>query len=184
MSDEKDQLTDHEYDGIREYDNPLPNWWLMSFWGTVIFGSIYFMHYVSGSGPTLKEELQIAMQEIERQHQLAPKSEMSEDQLKEKMKSVDLNGAAALYAGKCAACHGQDVQGIIGPNLTDEYWLHGKGTRVDIVNVIKSGVLEKGMPSWDALLKEDEVVALTAFIVSKQDSHPANAKAPQGEKVR
>ena len=186
MNDDKnkEQLTDHEYDGIREYDNPLPNWWLMTFWATVMFGAIYWLHYTSGSGPTLKEELAVAMAEIERQHANAPKSEYTEEQLTDKMKTVDLKAAGSLFQGKCAACHGENLQGIIGPNLTDEYWLHGKGSRKDIVGVIKAGVLEKGMPSWESLLKEDEVLSLAAYIISKQDSHPANGKAPQGEKVR
>jgi cytochrome c oxidase cbb3-type subunit 3 len=100
------------------------------------------------------------------------------------MKNVDLQQAAVLFAGKCAACHGEHLQGIIGPNLTDEYWIHGRGTRKDIVGIIRSGVLEKGMPSWESLLKPDEIISLAAYIISKQDSHPANPKAPQGEKVR
>lgn len=184
MSNEKDELTGHNYDGIEEYDNPLPNWWLFTFMGTVIFAFIYYIHYELGGGPDLKTELAQAMAVIESHQAAAPKIELSEDQLTEKMKTVDLNAAAALFTGRCAACHGQDLQGLIGPNLTDAYWLHGKGKPGDISSVVHKGVLDKGMPAWDGLLKDDEIISIVAYILSKQDSHPGGAKAPQGDKVR
>lgn len=184
MSDEKDRLTDHEYDGIREYDNPLPNWWLLTFFATIMFSMLYFLHYMSGSGPSLKQELELAMEEIDRRHSSAPKSEFSEDELLAQMQSTDLVKATEIYEGKCAACHGNALQGVIGPNLTDEFWLHGRGTRKDIVGLIRSGIPEKGMPPWENLLKSEEIVALGALIVAKQDARPEGARPPQGEKVR
>ena len=89
---------------------------------------------------------------------------------------------AALFE-KCAACHGPQLQGLIGPNLTDEYWIHGKGTLSDIAGVIRTGAVEKGMPSWDGQLQNEEIRALAVFVASQIGSNPANPKPPQGEKI-
>jgi cytochrome c oxidase cbb3-type subunit 3 len=124
------------------------------------------------------------MSEIQ-SHQLAhPAPAESEDEL-EKLaaQSSIVNQGREVFGSKCAACHGADLQGIIGPNLTDEYWIHGKGTLTDIALVVRSGVLDKGMPSWKEQLKTDEVQAVVVFVASRRGSHPANPKAPQGDKV-
>lgn len=184
MGDEKDQLTDHNYDGILEYDNPLPNWWLLTFMGTIIFAFLYWLHYEIAGGPTLSQQLEAAMHEIETIQAHAPRTKLSEQQLLEKIKGADLNGGAAIFQSRCQACHGDHLQGVIGPNLTDEFWIHGQGTAADIGSVIHQGVTEKGMPAWDGLLSEDEIINVTALILSKQNSHPPGAKPPQGEKAR
>jgi cytochrome c oxidase cbb3-type subunit 3 len=181
-----DPLTDHEYDGIQEYDNPLPTWWLWTFFLTIIFAFLYYIHYEVGGGPTLKDELAVAMKNLETaaaQH--APAVTESEEMLADAMKDpklAELGGAA--FTAKCAACHGPQLGGLIGPNLTDNFWLHGKGTRMDIATVIRKGVPEKGMPPWESMLSKDEVYGLTAYILSKKGSNPANAKAPQGDEVK
>lgn len=184
MSDEK--LTDHDYDGIREYDNPLPTWWLWTFFLTIIFGFLYFIHYQLGGGPTLREELEVAMQNLEKASaQHAPAVTETEELLTDAMKDpkvVELG--AATFASKCVACHGSHLEGVIGPNLTDNFWLHGKGTRMDIVGIIRKGVPDKGMPPWGTMLSKDEVYSLAAFIISKKGSNPPNAKAPQGDEVK
>lgn len=181
-----DPLTDHDYDGIREYDNPLPTWWLWTFFLTIIFAFLYFLHYQFGGGPTLKDELAVAMKNLEAASaQHAPAVTETEELLAEAMKSpqsVELG--ATTFAGKCASCHGPQLGGLIGPNLTDNFWLHGKGTRMDIVGVIRKGVPEKGMPPWETLLSKEEVYGLTAYILSKKGSNPANPKAPQGVEVK
>lgn len=186
MSDDiKDPLTSHDYDGIQEYDNPLPTWWTWTFFGTIIFSFLYYIHYQFGGGPTLAQELEVAMKNLETaaaQH--APAVTETEDMLVEAMKDPKLSElGAAAYTGKCAACHGPELGGLIGPNLTDKFWLHGKGTRMDIAHTIRKGVPEKGMPPWEAMLSKDEVYGLTAYIISKAGSKPANAKTPQGEEV-
>lgn len=176
----------HIYDGIVEHDNPLPNWWLWSFLITIIFGSLYFMHYVVAGGPTLEDELKVSMAEIERlkatHADLEPVE--SEEELAKifNSESVQKTGAEE-FKNKCAACHGEHLQGVIGPNLTDKYWLHGKGLRQDIIKTIKEGVADKGMPPWGPILKKEEIIAVAAFIYSKRGSSPAGAKPPQGEAV-
>ncbi len=182
MSNEPDDLTGHNYDGIEEYDNPLPIWWLATFIGTVIFSFIYWMHYEISDGPTLVDELQIEMAKIEKLNGGTSLPTESEEvlQLLLNSKEVLATGKAA-YEAKCAVCHGAELQGIIGPNLVDEYWIHGKGKLADISNVIKKGVLDKGMPGWESMMKADEISSVVAFIGKQTGSNPQNPKAPQGD---
>jgi len=185
MSEQKEKF--HEYDGIIEHDNPLPTWWLWSFFFTIIFSFMYFIHYqLGGGGLTLTEELKQAMAELEKTKASAVSSSPmeTEDSLKEAFgKDGVITLGAAQFTAKCASCHGQELQGLIGPNLTDKYWLHGKGSRMDVVKVIREGVPEKGMPPWGPVLKKDELYAVAAFILSKKGSNPAGAKEPQGDAV-
>ena len=88
----------------------------------------------------------------------------------------------SIFQVRCASCHGAEGQGGIGPNLTDDYWLHG-GKMTEIRDTVTRGVPEKGMPPWGALLKKDEIHSVVAFIKSIRGSQPPNAKAPQGVKV-
>jgi cytochrome c oxidase cbb3-type subunit 3 len=85
-----------------------------------------------------------------------------------------------VFVKNCAACHGDHGQGLIGPNLTDDNWLHGQGVPADIVKTISEGVAEKGMPPWGPVLKPEEIVGATAYIRSLHGSNPAGAKEPQG----
>lgn len=187
MSDKQNEdveMKGHSYDGITEYDNPLPTWWLVTFFITIIFGFIYYIHYETGSGPTLKQELNMAMEEIEKHKAQAPVVMESEESLQALMQTPEISSlGSGQYAGKCAVCHGEHLQGLIGPNLTDKYWLHGKGTRMDILKVVRDGVPDKGMPAWGAMLKKEEVYAVVSYVFSKKNSQPENAKAPQGEPV-
>jgi cytochrome c oxidase cbb3-type subunit 3 len=185
MSEDKDRLIEHhEYDGIKEYDNPLPNWWLVTFLLTIIYGAIYWLHYESDAAPTQLAELKEDLHEIELVQKSRPKSNDSEEDLQKHLSSVEAMVLGKdVFAAKCSACHGNDLQGVIGPNLTDDYWLHGKGKLIDIVGTIRKGVLDKGMPTWDGQIKDEELKAVAVFIMSKRGSNPANPKAPQGEKV-
>ena len=183
MSDKNSEKF-HEYDGIIEHDNPLPTWWLWTFFLTIIFAFIYYIHYELGGGPTLQQELAVAMKQIENiQSSASSQAPMeTEDSLKAIFAKADvIMSGAEQFAGKCASCHGNDLQGVIGPNLTDKFWLHGKGTRLDILKVVREGVPEKGMPPWGPVMKRDELYAVTAYILSKKGSHPAGAKEAQGE---
>lgn len=187
MSENKDQeIKNHEYDGIKEYNNPLPLWWLVTFAGTIIFAAIYYVHYELNGGVNQYQELATALEKIDHLKAETKKSapvETEEDLQKAMSAQGVLEMGSKVYTTTCSACHGQQLQGLIGPNLTDKYWLHGKGTRMDIIGVVRKGVLDKGMPAWEEALKADEVVAVTAYVHSKLGSNPANPKAPQGEAV-
>ncbi len=188
MSEEKNdknlELPGHNYDGITELDNPLPGWWLWTFLFTIIFAFLYYIHYEVAGGPTLKQELATAMQELEKNKQHEPLLTETEETLIRAMGGPNVLAAGAeVYNSKCLVCHGTNLQGQVGPNLTDKFWIHGKGTRTDIIKIIREGVLDKGMPNWAQIFSKDEVYAVTAFIISKKGSHPVNPKAPQGEPV-
>ncbi len=193
MSDQKhgnndnqpDSHEGHVYDGIVENDNPLPGWWTWSFLIAIIFAFHYFIHYQIAGGPTLTDELNIAMKELEDRKAHAPQILETEESLLAEIKkpgAVELG--AAQYAGKCAACHGEHLQGLIGPNLTDSFWIHGNGSTVDVIKVVREGVPAKGMPPWHGILKKDEMYGVVAFIRSKYGSQPAGAKEPQGIEVK
>jgi cytochrome c oxidase cbb3-type subunit 3 len=192
--DKKDQdlLLDHDYDGIKEYDNPLPTWWLITFFGTVIFGFLYWIHYEFGGGASLAQELEVAMKDVQSLQAAAKQApaaasaqvEETEDSLKAIMDKKDTQAQGkVVYAAKCASCHGPELQGLVGPNLVDKAWIHGKGTRVDIIKVVREGVLDKGMPGWASMMSGDDVVAVVSYIVSQKGTNPANPKAPQGNIV-
>ena len=177
----------HVYDDIVEHDNPLPTWWLWTFFLTIIFSFIYFIHYSLGTDAvTLNDELKTAMAELEKSKSAAVASAPmeTEDSLTEIFAKPDmLSVGAAQFSAKCAACHGAELQGLIGPDLTDKFWIHGKATRLDLLKVVREGVPEKGMPPWGPVMKRDEIYAVVSFILSKKGSHPAGSKGPQGDAV-
>lgn len=190
MSDKKDNFDnydvelDHNYDGIKELDNPLPMWWVWTFLGTIIFAFVYWLHYsIAGApGQTAQLEEQLAMMAQQKKAEEALQPQKSSEDL-----SALASNPTALAEGKklfqmnCANCHGNEGQGGIGPNLTDKFWIHGDGKIAGVLNTLRVGVLDKGMPAWEAIFKTSEIESLSAFVVSINGTTPANAKAPQGE---
>lgn len=174
----------HDYDGIRELDNRLPPWWLYGFYVTIIVGAIYMWRYhIAETAPLSKEEFEIAMQKAEEQkaaYLAKTASNVDENTV------VFLNEPTALSAGKnnyvqmCAACHGKEGQGGVGPNLTDEYWING-GSMSDIFKIIKYGRPEKGMKSWQDDYSPVQMAQIASFIKSLQGTNPPNPKEQQGE---
>lgn len=178
------KLRHQAYDGIQEYDNDLPRWWVWLFWITIIYGTVYAVWFHAPSTPTPRESLETSLAELKSlQRASAPAGEIDEAGLLKLVteQSIIAQGAQ-VYAGKCAACHGPDGQGLVGPNLTDAFWIHG-GSVVDIRNVILNGVVEKGMLAWRGILSDQEVNAAVAFIWSIRGTAPANPKAPEGQPV-
>lgn len=182
-TEDKGLLLDHDYDGIRELDHPLPSWWLNLFYVTIVFAVLYAGYYMTGVGPTLRQELTVQMQEVEKARANAPQPVDQGEAVFAAVASdpEKLKLGSAVYSGKCAACHGDKGQGLIGPNLTDDYWVHGKGKPNDILKTVAEGVAEKGMPPWGTILKSEELVLVVAYIKSVRGSNPAGAKEPQGE---
>lgn len=175
---------DHNYDGIQELDNPLPNWWLITFFGTIFFAFIYYIHYEFASGPSLDQELQTSLAKIESLQSKHGKPSLGADELKALMSNPKaMSEGHEIFTGKCAVCHGQELQGMIGPNLTDEYWLHGQGHVEEIYQIVETGVVDKGMPAWKGLLTQNDLAKVAAFVATKIGSNPSQPKNPEGEKV-
>lgn len=186
---EPDHLLDHDYDGIQEYDNPLPRWWINIFWLTILFSALYALNLPwigIGKGRIANYEHDMAVAR-ERQAALAAKSPPPATTSAAALLAMSKD-PARLAMGKerfvstCAACHREDGGGNIGPNLTDEFWIHG-GQPTEILKTVSDGVLDKGMPAWSQTLTPDEVAAVAAYVLTLHDTHPPNPKEPQGTKV-
>ena len=185
--DAKDPLLlDHEYDGIREYDNPMPRWWLWIFYATIVYSVLYWFNVPGigiGQGQIADYEAEMAAAGARSAELAALRTgptdasllAMTEDQ------SV-LELGATTYVQMCASCHAVDGGGLIGPNLVDDYWIHGNSP-LEIHRIIEEGVLPKGMPAWGTMLRPEQVDAMTAYIISIAGSVPANPRVPEGERV-
>jgi len=180
---ETDKVFEHEYDGIREYDNPLPGWWLFLFWATILFSAWYLVYYQMGHGETVQQQYDREMLAL---YDLQTKQLLKLGPIDDEMiagfsgKSDMMASAKGLFAQRCAVCHGQYAQGNIGPNLTDDYWLYG-GTPTQIYHTITEGVPAKGMISWKTQLPTGQILALSAYVGTLHGSNPQSPKAPQGE---
>lgn len=160
----------HTYDGIDEHDNPMPTWWVWCFIFTVIFAFLYYIHFeLTKQAPTLTQELEVSMQKLKELQTAAANKfpAFTEDELELKLKDPTLvKMGAGVFQAKCAMCHGDNLEGKIGPNLTDNIWIHG-GKSSEIVMTVRQGVSAKGMPPWEGLLNADEIFGLVALIKAK-----------------
>ena len=178
----EEKLLDHAYDGIREFDNPLPRWWVWIFAGSFFFSVAYFFQYhISGNGESVAAAYEADMQQArEAQAKETLSAPVTEESLGKLMADPALmNDAKALFGLRCSPCHGAQAQGVIGPNLTDAAWIHGRGTLTDIYAVIDGGVAAKGMPAWGRQLSPIEVRKVAAF-VGTQRGRAVPGKAPEG----
>ncbi len=183
MSDYEDKVL-HTYDGIQEYDNPLPGWWTGMFALCVVWGVVYFIGISLDLLPTYGVDLKREQQELA---EVRYEYEKSRPRLKV---TPALLAAAALdpvkqlegqkvYRSNCASCHGDQGQGLIGPNLTDKFWLHG-GDAVAIYNTIDKGVAANGMPPWGSSLLPRQIVDVTAYLESVRGKNVPGGKKAEG----
>jgi cytochrome c oxidase cbb3-type subunit III len=181
---EADVLLDHDYDGIKELDNNLPPWWKYGFYMTIVFAFVYILHYhVVGSGNVQLDEYN---------EQLADAELLKQERLKNSAANVDENSITVLtadaalasgkkiYTEKCVVCHGASGEGNVGPNLTDNYWIHG-GDIKDVFKIVKYGFPTKGMLAWQGQLTPVQMQEVASYIKSLKGTNPANPKAPQGD---
>ncbi|MFY0689225.1 MAG: c-type cytochrome [Cyclobacteriaceae bacterium] len=184
---EDEILTDHAYDGIRELDNNLPPWWRYMFYITIVFGVIYLLHYhVLGTGQLSAEEYETEMAIAEAQVAAAKEASGGDEVMVDESTVALVTDEARLKAGKtmyvtyCAACHAADGGGGVGPNFTDNYWMHG-GSVGDIFSSIKYGIPDKGMIAWGNQLTPAEMENLASVVLGFVGQTAANPKEPQGE---
>jgi cytochrome c oxidase cbb3-type subunit III len=183
---EKEQDLDlgHEYDGIRELDNSLPPWWLWLFYFTIAFSAVYLYYYTfTDKGPRQAEEYAMEMEnaEIQKASFLKLQANTIDESNVEILKDAPLLAEGkAIFKANCAVCHGNEGQGTIGPNLTDNYWKHGN-TINDIFKVVKYGVIEKGMIAWQTQLNPAAMQKVSSYITTLAGTNPPNPKAAEGE---
>lgn len=178
------ELREHEFDGIREFDNKLPNWWLWTFYGACIFSFFYWLYYHGFAfGDSSRQAFQ---KEWDAQQASAVETMFTDDELRSASKD-----AAVVAAGKevftvnCVACHSADGGGTIGgaplpgPNLTDNAWIHG-GAPMQIFSTIYKGVPEKGMVTWGPTLGKERIRSVAAYVLTLRNSNVPGGKPPEG----
>lgn len=171
----------HDYDGIRELDNRLPPWWLYGFYVSIFFAAIYLWRYhVAHSAPLSAQEYEtsVAEAEIKIKEYLAKKGESVDENTVTFLSSPeDLAAGKTIFNNSCANCHKETGAGDVGPNLTDDYWLHG-GDMKSIFKTIRYGI--NAMPQWQTAYSNKQIAQVASFVKSLRGSNPADAKEPQG----
>ena len=187
MSDNKseyeDVLKSHSYDGIQEYDNPMPYWWKAVFVVTIIW-SVYYvvameMNWINTYEANLSEDTR-ALNSVRALQKKARPEVTPELLLAATTDATALVNGEKVYTSLCAACHGPQGQGLIGPNLADAHWIHG-GAPLDIYQMVVVGVPAKGMPAWENIISFDDAIHVSAYIINMEGANPPNPKAPEGE---
>lgn len=183
VSEEASIDLNHNYDGIRELDNRLPPWWLYGFYLTIIFACVYlYTHHVSHTAPNSIDEYKAAMVQADIAKQAYLKkaaNNVDENTVKLLTDEASVNAGKAIFQTTCFACHGKLGEGGVGPNLTDDFWLHG-GSVQEVFKSIKYGWADKGMKSWKDDFSPVQIAQLASYVKSLHGSNPPNAKAPQG----
>jgi cytochrome c oxidase cbb3-type subunit 3 len=185
LSEEKDMIMEHEYDGIQELDNPTPAWFMYLFYASIIFAVGYLLNYhVFHTGQLQYQEYQteVKQADIAKQAFLSKSANrVDENTVKLVTDPAVLASGKTIFIQTCAPCHGEHAQGVVGPNLTDDYWLHGS-TITDLFKTIKYGVAAKGMPTWEKQLSPKQIADVSNYVKSLHGTNPAGAKEPQGTK--
>lgn len=186
LSEEKDIVIDHEYDGIRELDNPVPIWFNGLFYATVVFAVVYLaVYHVFGWGLTQEQEYdrEMARADAARELYLSQAANLvDENNVEVDLSPGTVSAGQAIYMANCAVCHGQSGEGGIGPNMSDDYWIHG-GEINDIFRIVKYGVLDKGMIPWEQMLTPAQIAEVSNYIITLRGTNPPNPKDPEGNKV-
>jgi cytochrome c oxidase cbb3-type subunit 3 len=192
-----DQILEHgqDYDGIKEYDNPLPQWFVLMFYATIAFSFLYLGYYggktygiarASGAPQNLAYSgavLAAQVREIEASREAFVEPSGRQALLAFLKAPASISRGEALFKANCVPCHGDQGQGIVGPNLTDNHWLHG-GKPEDILRSIRGGWVEKGMPAWEPVLGAEKAHWLAAYVLSLRGKPVDNPKPPQGVEER
>lgn len=183
MEEEKEILIEHAYDGIHELNNPTPAWFMYLFYGTIIFAIGYLLNYqVFHTGQNQYEEYKTEMAQADIAHKLylsKAANQVDENTVKLVHDPAVIAAGETVFKTNCVPCHGDHAQGGVGPNLTDDYWLHGSKIN-DLFKTVKYGVLTKGMPTWEKILSPRQIADVVNYVKSLHSTNPANAKAPQG----
>lgn len=182
IEQEKDLMLDHDYDNIRELDNKIPPWFNYLFYGSVIFSIFYMINYhILSSGDVqateYKEEVKFA--EMQKLELIKSGTLLDENTLTVLKDAVALNSGKEIFIKNCTVCHTETGGGLVGPNLTDDYWIHGGGIK-NVYATIKNGVPSKGMITWKNQLNPRQIQEVASYVLSLRGTNPPNPKAPEG----
>lgn len=178
-------LLDHEYDGIREYDNPCPGWWRWLFFLTAVFSAFYFFYFhMGGVGITVEKAHEYAINEDLRLR-FAEIGELKPDEatLLEYMQKPDwLQVGSSVYEQRCKSCHGDGGRGLVGPNMTDDYY---KGVKqlTDLPRIVADGAANGSMPSWKKRLHPNEIVLVSAYLATLRGKNLAGPRGQEGNAI-
>jgi cytochrome c oxidase cbb3-type subunit 3 len=186
IEQEGELMLDHDYDGIKELDNVLPPWWVNLFYATIIFGVIYLVRFHVMDEYTqaeeFEQEVQLANAELEKMKANSPKEEITLDKVVLLTDEASLAKGKEIFTNACAACHKADGGGIVGPNLTDEYWINGGGIK-NVFKLISEGSKNNpSMVAWNKTLESTDIQKVASYVLSLQGTKPAGAKPAEGEK--
>jgi len=174
-------LLNHDADGIREYDNPMPFWWSAILWGSIAYSALYAMYYMVGAGPGQAQEFDGELSAFY-QEQAARLGDLQPDDQTLSSLMADgrmMQAAAGMFGANCASCHAKDGGGGTGPNLCDDSYLNVKAAG-DVFRIVSEGVVSKGMPAWDKRFGQAQRVLLAAYVMHLRGTAPAAPKEPQG----
>ncbi len=185
VSQEAELDLGHEYDGIRELNNKLPPWWLYGFYLSIIFAVVYLWRFhVSHTGPSSQQEyeMSVAKAEIKIQEYLKAKGDAVDENTVTLLTSAeDMAAGKVIYMKSCASCHTETGAGNVGPNLTDNYWMHGNDIK-SVFKTIRYGI--NAMPQWQNTYSNKQLAQVTSYIKTLVGTNPPNGKAPQGTEMK
>lgn len=180
QTDSADRIREHSYDGIQEYDKRLPNWWLITLYGAIIFAVGYGLWYHKW-GNIEPDTARLQRERTEFAMKVAAKSgaALTDDQLWEVSQNAEtVSKGQEIYMTTCIGCHGPELKGGVGVNLVDNQWLHG-GKPTEIIHTITNGVVEKGMLAWGPVLGQQKITHVAAFILSHHRKGEDGAALPR-----
>lgn len=181
-SEEETPELNEDFDGIRELDNRIPPWFNYLFYGSMVFAAIYMVNFhilKSSKLPLGEYEEEVAAASLQRQIMIASEGEIDETKLVALHTPQELKAGMENFKKYCVSCHGQEAGGIVGPNLTDRYWIHGGGVK-NVYATIKNGVPAKGMISWGLVFSPKQIQQIASYVLSLQGTNPAGGKKPEG----
>ncbi len=175
-------LADHEYDGIQELDNDLPPWWKWLFYITIVFGVVYLIKLWVFNSEDLDQNKEFEKELAQVASLPSQQADAASFEIKVLTDDASIASGKDIYDKNCAVCHTPDGGGLVGPNFTDDYWIHGNSMD-EMFKIVTNGVLEKGMTPFKDQLSPTKRLEVLSYIITLHGTTPANPKAPEGEKM-
>ena len=183
ISQERELMMDEDYDGITELDNNVPPWFNILFYGTIVFAFVYILNYhVLGFGSLPLQEYtdEVTAANFKREELIRTGAFINENSVVLLTDKAALDNGKQIFVANCVPCHGNNGEGTVGPNLTDQFWIHGGGIK-NVFKTIKYGVPAKGMIAWQNQFNPKSMQEVSSYVLSLQGTNPPNGKAPEGQ---